>query len=292
MGPEDSTTVDTREPARRRWSSLRVLTAPRLVLLAGPWVGAAVGMKLVLELLDVALLELNPLLSGLVGANVFLLGFLLAGTLADYKESERLPGEVAGAIDAIADECLIVHAEQGIPEAGRCLEHLEELATTTRAWLHHERAFDDALAAVRGLNPFFSVFAPLIQAGFTTRLKGEQAQIRRVLIRMDAVRTTSFVAAGYAIAELTGVLLILGLLITDIGDLAESLFFVGVITLLMTYVFLLIRDLDDPFKYAGGAEGAADVSLAPLEQVQVRLAAERAGLAMPRPADVSSAAQP
>lgn len=283
MGP---TTMGTTEHPRRRWSSLRVLTAPRLVLLAGPWVGAAVGLKLVLELLDVALLELNPLLSGLVGANVFLLGFLLAGTLADYKESERLPGELAGAIDAIADECLIVDAEQGIPEAQLCLEHLEELAGTTRAWLHHERPFDDALAGVRGLNPFFSVFAPLIQAGFTTRLKSEQASIRRVLIRMDAVRTTSFVAAGYAIAELTGVLLIVGMLITDIGAVAESLFFVGVITLLMTYVFLLIRDLDDPFKYDGGVEGAADVSLAPLEQVRLRLVAERRALTPATPVPI------
>lgn len=267
----------------RRWTSLRVLTAPGLILLAVPWVGFAAGIKLVLELLDATLLELNPLLSGLVGANVFLLGFLLAGTLADYKESERLPGELAGALDAIADECFVVHAEQGAPEARRCLEALECVAAITRAWLHHERPFGEALAAVRALNGPFSALAPLIQPGFSSRIKGEQAAIRRVLIRMEAVRTTSFVAAGYAIAELTGALLILGLLLTDVGGLAESLFFVGVITLLLTYVFLLIRDLDDPFKYADGVEGAADVSLAPIEQVRLRLRDERAALVAPAP---------
>ena len=137
---------------------------------------------------------------------------------------------------------------------------------------------------MRGLNDSFRVFAPLIQPGFTTRLKSEQAGIRRVIIRMDAIRSTSFVAAGYAIAELTGVLLVLGLLLTDLADsTGESLFFVGVITLLLTYMFLLIRDLDDPFKYAGGAQGAADVSLAPIDKVEARLRDARA--ALPEPAD-------
>lgn len=75
---------------RRRWSLPNVLAAPRIVLLLVPWVGVAVGVKLMQELLDVSLL------SGVVGVNVLLWGLLLAGTLADYKESERLPGRAGG----------------------------------------------------------------------------------------------------------------------------------------------------------------------------------------------------
>ena len=39
--------------------------------------------------------------------------------------------------------------------------------------------------------------------------------------------------------------------------------------------------LDDPFRYTRGVEGAADVSLAPLEQVEQRLARELAALQAP-----------
>jgi hypothetical protein len=250
-----------------------------------PLVAGAVLLKLILEIADAHPLALNPLLSGLVAANVFLLGFLLAGTLADYKESERLPGELAGALDTIADECLLVAAEHGIPEGRGCLEHCANTAAAIRGYLFNEHEFDHALLEVRAFNPYFMVFAPLIQAGFTTRLKIEQAALRRVLIRMEAIRSTTFVAAGYAIAGLTGTLLIVGLELTRLADsMIESLFFAGVITLLLSYVFMLIRDLDNPFNYARGEEGAADVSLAPLVQVEARLRAELAALPAPAPA--------
>lgn len=259
-------------PRRRAYA--RLVTVPRLAVESLPWVAAFVLVKLALYEADVQPLEANPLLSGLVAATVFLLGFLLAGTAADYKEAERLPGELAAALDTVADECLIIHADKGEPAAVEALGRLATLARMIREWLYHQREFASVLEQVRGLNAPFHVFAPLAQPGFVTRLKSEQAAIRRTLIRIDAIRTTSFVAAGYAIAELVGTLLVVGLLLSDIGDLAESLFFTGVIGLLMTYLFLLVRDLDDPFGYAQGAEGAADVSLKPLEDVARRLTAE------------------
>jgi len=254
---------------RRR---LGVLAVPRLVLQCLPWVTVIVVAKWLLVRADLQPLEPNPLLSGLVAAMVFLLGFLLAGTAADYKEAERLPGEIASSLDTVADECLLVFAEHRSPAAVDALERLRQLARGIREWLYHQREFDTVLDLVRGLNEPFLAFTPLVQAGFVTRLKTEQAFVRKALVRIDAMRTTSFVAAGYVIAELTGCLLLLGLLLSEIGETAESLFFTGVISLLMTYLFLLVRDLDNPFGYAKGQEGVADVSLKPLDDVAERLA--------------------
>ena len=59
------------------------------------------------------------------------------------------------------------------------------------------------MSDIRALNGPFRVFAPAIQAGFTTRLKTEQAAIRKIVIRMDTMRRTSYVSAGYLIAEVT-----------------------------------------------------------------------------------------
>lgn len=256
-------------PPRRAF--LGVLAVPRIAIQSLPFVAVIVLAKAVLIALDVHPLAPNPLLSGLVAAMVFLLGFLLAGTAADYKEAERLPGEIASSLDTMADECLLVHADKGEPRALAAVEQLEALARTIRDWLYHQRPFADVLGQVRALNGPFLVMTPLAQPGFVTRLKSEQAALRKTLIRIDAIRTTSFVAAGYVIAELTGTLLLLGLLMSDIGPAAESLFFTGVISLLMTYLFLLVRDLDNPFGYAKGQEGVADVSLKPLEDVAERL---------------------
>ncbi len=116
-------------------------------------------------------------------------------------------------------------------------------------WLLHNKGFDEVMADLRALNPLFMVFAPKILAGFTTRLKSEQATMRKLVIRMDTMRRTSYVSAGYLIAEITASVILVLLLITEIGQLAPTVLVVGVISYLLVYVLALIRDLDNPFEY-------------------------------------------
>ena len=246
----------------------------QLVAKVLPLVAATVAAKLVTEALGWEGIDVNPLFSGLVAATIFLLAFLLAGTLADYKESERLPGDLASSLDSIADECEILYADKEAPAARECLAHLRDLVSAVMAWLNHRAAASDVLDRVRGLNGFFLRFEPLTQPNFIVRLKQEQATIRRMVIRIETIRETSFIGAGYAIAYTASAALIAGLLITNIGSVGESLFFVAFISFLLSYVLALIRDLDDPFEFEDGRRaGAAEVSLAPLHQLERRIGA-------------------
>jgi hypothetical protein len=168
----------------------------RLLMLALP---VAVGMILLKWLYDESALkhlDFSPLLTGVIAAEVFIIGFILSGTTADFKEAERLPGELVASLETIADECLIMDAELQIPEARECLSLLAEIGASVRLWLLHDTDLDGVIAKLRQLNPFFMVFAPKIQAGFTTRLKSEQANIRKLVIRMDTMRRTSYVSAA------------------------------------------------------------------------------------------------
>ena len=262
-----------------RRASLRLISAPRLLLMTLPWVAGVVLLKLVLESAGWTPFEVSPLLAGLVSAEVFLLGFLLAGTVGDYKESEKLPGDIAMSIEAIADDCL----GRDDPRARACTEQAIELAAAVRDWLLHRRELEHVLSDLRSLGVF---------AECAPRMRAEQAAIRRTIVRIDAIRRTSFVAAGYAIAELTAALVVLGVLLTDLGPLDDALFFSGVLTLLLSYVFALIRDLDDPFRFAGGVEGAADVSLITLEETERRLREELSDLSGRAPIDGRIAAVP
>jgi hypothetical protein len=216
---------------------------------------------------------LQPLLTGVIAAEVFIVGFILSGTAADFKEAERLPGELAGSLESIADECLIMDAELELPEARACVSLLADINSAIHQWLLHDDGFDDVLELLRRLNPLFAVFAPKIQAGFTTRLKSEQANVRRLLLRMDTIRRTSYVSAGYLIAEVTGLMILVLLLVTHVGQLAPTLLVVGVITYLLVYAVVMIRDIDNPFEYQDGRPGAADVDLGVLERCEHRLRA-------------------
>jgi hypothetical protein len=133
--------------------------------------------------------------------------------------------------------------------------------------------------------------APALQAGFTTRLKSEQAAIRRTVIRMDTMRRTSYVAAGYLIAEVTAVLLLVFLVVTDFDDFQPTLWVSGLIAYLLFYVVGLIRDLDNPFEYRDGLPGAADVNLDVLERSEDRLRA-LLGSMDPVPAVSTATAEP
>ena len=110
------------------------------------------------------------------------------------------------------------------------------------------------------------------------RLKQEQNAIRRMVLRIQTIRDTSFVGAGYAIAEMATLLLVVGLLLVDIGSFFDALFLMCIITFLLVYMIFLIRDLDNPFDYKGGKAGSAEVSIRPVEELEKRLERQLANL--------------
>ena len=229
-----------------------------------------IGAKLVAHTLGWEVISLNPLFSGIVAANVFLMGFLLSGVLADYKESERLPGELAASIETIADEAAMVYESKKADAGRRFLEYLRDLTQSIRDWFYKKQPTRQVMARLGEMGHHFVALESLTQANFIARLKQEQSNIRRMLIRIHTIRETSFIPSGYIIAETTTLLLLVGLVLAKIDPFYESLFFVGVITFLLRFLGLLIRDLDNPFGYYEGAS-VEDVSLKPLEDVLSRL---------------------
>jgi hypothetical protein len=167
---------------------------PRLLILALPVAIGVILLKWLYDESSLPHLELSPLLTGVIAAEVFIVGFLLSGTAADFKEAERLPGDLVASLDTIADECLIMDAELKLPEARQCLSLLAGISSSVRLWLLHDEGLDDVITDLRRLNPLFIVFGPNIQPGFTTRLKSEQGNIRKLVIRMDTMRRTSYVS--------------------------------------------------------------------------------------------------
>ena len=81
---------------------------PRLLVQALPVAFGMIVLKWLYDLSPAKHLELSPLLTGIIAAEVFIVGFMLSGTAGDFKEAERLPGELAASLESVADECLIV----------------------------------------------------------------------------------------------------------------------------------------------------------------------------------------
>lgn len=251
-----------RNAAIRKWA-IAIKIAPVLV--------ALVAARAAVDAADASFIDLTTLFGSMVAANVFVLGFLLAGTLADYKESERLPGELASSIETIADECLITYRNRRAPEAQDALAYMSEFSTALWRWFHKQERTKELLARVSGMNEFFLAFESLTQPNFIVRMKQEQNNIRRMILRIDAIRDTPFLSVGYSVSYIGTAALLAGLLFANIEPLYEAMFYVGAIGFLMIYLTVLIKDVDNPFDhYTEGAE-SAHVSLKPIADVEAKL---------------------
>jgi hypothetical protein len=243
----------------------------RLLLRVSTLVAVVVGAKLLVHFLGWEMISINPLFSGIVAANVFLMGFLLSGVLSDFKESERYPGELSACLENLAQEVRGIRLAKPEANVGACLVLLSQLSRDILGWFHKKHRTAELLEHVNDLTPQFAAMEQWTQATLVARLKQEQGNIRRTLTRIHTIRETSFVASGYLLADLITSLLCIGLVLLKIEPFYESLFFVTVIAYLMIYLSMLIRDLDNPFGYYERYSGE-DVSLKPLEDTVHRLA--------------------
>jgi hypothetical protein len=243
----------------------------RLLLRVVAVVAVLMVAKVLIHYLRWEIITINPLFTGIIAANVFLMGFLLAGVLSDYKESERLPGELGACLENMAQEVVGMRVSKPEAVVGPCLIALAQLSNDIHAWFYKKLDTEMLLGQVNALTTDFGMLEPWTQSTFVARLKAEQSNLRRTLIRIETIRDTNFVAAGYMLAYLITGLLCAGLVLAQMDPFHESLTFTGVIAYLLVFLLLLIRDLDNPFGYYERLSGA-DVSLVTFENTMKRLA--------------------
>ena len=107
-----------------------------------------------------------------------------------------------------------------------------------------------------------------IQANYIIKMKNEQNNIRRIILRTDTIRDTEFVGSAYAIVEVMGFLIAFGLIIIKIEPFYASLFLTLLITFFISYMFLLIKDLDNPFDFSIKGETGTEISLKPIHDIE------------------------
>ena len=242
-----------------------------LILNVLPYVAGVIAIKLLAHRLNFEVIPLNAIFSALIGANVFLIGFLISGVLTDYKESEKLPGEISSIILTIVDEINFVGMKLGDKEFTRNrLMKVRDLIVSVRNWLHKETKTRNLMILVEDLSSEYVLLEKHTQPNYIARLKQEQNNLRRIIIRIHTIRETDFIFSGYFIAFTTTILLIFGMVFLRIEPFYESLFFVGLVTYLMLFLLKLIKDLDNPFGHFDRTS-FEDVSLKPIHDAIARM---------------------
>jgi hypothetical protein len=256
-------------PFLRRWS-IAIKILPLVLIIS--------TLKAITHYYDFEFFELNSLFTAIISTNVFLIGFLITGVLSDYKESEKIPGDIASILETLSDEGVILYQNTKNQDAFNYLKDIEYLINDILKWFHKEVKTTILMGQISALNQHFLEFEKHTQANFISRLKQEQNNLRKIINRVHTIRETSFLGTGYAIVEIISFLLITGLIFINIDpsnanpdSFRDSMFFVFFVSFVLIYMINLIKDLDNPFAYYEEGNLVEDVSLKPLLETKNRL---------------------
>ncbi len=250
-------------PGKFNWLKWRILviTLPFTILFcAAKWTIHRLGWEI---------WSFDTLTSSLFAAATFITAFILSGTLGDYRESEGLPGQICATVESIYDCSLLASKSHPEYDPKPLLQTLVQVLQQIYDWLLKEGSPDPILETIADFNSDLAALEPFSNGPLLSRVQGEQGKLRALVVRIQVIRETHFVASAYAILDLFTAGAALSLLLIANENFSKTLALAGFLFTAFVYLQLLIRDLDNPFEYKGNS--CADVSLSVLENTLSRL---------------------
>jgi hypothetical protein len=227
-------------------------------------------LKFISHKFGLEVMELNALFTSLVAGTIFLIGFLISGVLSDYKESEKLPSEISASLKTLFDDTYTIYKGKNSDTARQFIEFQKLFMNSLMDWFYKKERTKSILEKISMMNDFFiELDKEGVQANYIIKLKNEQNNIRKMILRIDTIRDTEFVGSAYAIVEAMGFLVAIGLILIKIEPFYASLFITLLVTFLISYMFLLIKDIDNPFDYSIHGESGTEISLKPLHDLKL-----------------------
>lgn len=227
------------------------------------------------------LIELSDITIIFTGA-FFVFGLLLAATMSDFKESERIPGEVASNLEAIKDWIYLAFKAPRTGTTDLCKEALnnsflrQELLGITGgiiAWIYSSDKDSNVIfPLIRKSNEIAYYFA---ERGVDKEaIKGIQENtnaMRKQLTRAYSISRNNFIKPAYTLLKSILFIIMTLLLVTKFKTTAADYFVTSAVTFLFCYLYLLIRGLDDPFDIHNEE---TNVDLKPIDRFKQRLDAD------------------
>jgi predicted membrane chloride channel (bestrophin family) len=231
-----------------------------LVLKALGVVAVLVGIKLIVDRFGLDVIAVSPVITAIVAGVIFTIAIIFSGILTDYKESEKIPGELAASIKSLyRDTGVLVKIDE--PLALHIREHIIELIDTLMDNFKNNRWM------LREINPFTNKIDSDINTAYDkglpppmiVKMRNELAAIDRLIYRVEIIMETSFIPAAYHISIISIVAVLLTLMFTKMDPYYEGILLFGSVAFVLTSLMMLIQDMDNPFEY--GKNSAADVDL-------------------------------
>lgn len=224
-----------------------------------------VVVKYILHHFELEPITLGSLHGSVISGVVFVIGFLLSATIADYKESERIPAEIASTLESMHEDAMSIEENYPKFKASKYREQLQKIA---RGYLVDLRSSSRRSVTREELHKINKLHSQMEKAGvpanFIVKLKQQQAILLRHLFRVNYIQRITFVPSANILAWSIVILAATLLLLTDMDPFVTSTVITGAIMFILIYVLQLISVIRTPFHAEGRTRD--DVSLFLLER--------------------------
>jgi len=219
-------------------------------------------VRVIVDYLGLDTLPINPVVGAFITGAIFTIAIIFSGTFIDYKESEKIGGEMCSSLKALYNDTIVIPLENEAPLA-TARSHIRELlheilsSFKNNAWdiSAINRAMDlinDDIRTLARLN----VAPPQI-----VKLRVEMGTLDKLVNRVDVIIRTEFIPAAYAIAEVATAGVILVLLFVKIDPTIDGVVMFAVISIMLIALIFLIKDMDNPFEFGQNTYADVDIQL-------------------------------
>jgi hypothetical protein len=231
------------------------------ILLIIKWILFSFGGEIVIA---------NPVVTALVAGVIFTIAIIFSGVLADYKESEKMPGELASIIKSLYNDANLV--------AGKDEKTKNDLRAHIRSLLQiilsnfkrNAWPLDDISPAINHVaDDINSLAREGVPPPFVVKMRNDLTNIDKISYRIKIIMETSFIPVAYYIAIIATVAVLVILLCTKMEHYHDGLLLFGSVSFILISLLLLIKDMDNPFEY--GNKTSADVDLSVLFNLEKEL---------------------
>jgi hypothetical protein len=227
-----------------------------------------VAIKYTLHAFNLEIIEQTSLHNSVVSSVIFVIGFVLSATIADYKESERIPAEFASVVENMYEDARSIHRTYPGFDLDKFRLELLDILAAFRSGTRKNR--HGARHEINELNDIFvEMEAAGVPANFIVKLKQQQAQLLRSLFRINYIQRIKFIPSAFILIRTIVAIIIVVLLLTNIDPFYGGLALTGTIAFIMIYINLLIQTISVPFHSAGKTRD--DVSLFLLREASEHL---------------------
>lgn len=244
----------------------------RLLVIALIVTGAVVLVKYCLHAVGLELVEQTSLHNSMISSVIFVIGFVLSATIADYKESERIPAEFASTVENMYEDAKEIHESYKDFDLSLFRKNLIDVLAAFREGTRVNRK--GARREIAELNKTFGEMERAgVPANFIVKLKQQQAILLKHMYRVNYIQKIKFIPSAFLLVRAIAFLSIATLLFTNIDPFYGGLALTGTITFVMVYVLALIQVVSVPFHEQGKTRD--DVSLFLIRETKLYLQKEQ-----------------